>query len=365
MKLADLPYPVTIAEGALDSIGDVVSAVAPEHRVVVITDENVARHYAEPVVARINRRRDRDDTVLLSVPPGEFVKTRETWSRLTDALLEQHRGRDTIIVALGGGVVGDLAGFVAATFMRGIPFVQVPTTLLAMVDASVGGKTGVDTKFGKNLVGAFHRPAAVVIDPTVLGTLPDQELRSGMAEVIKHGVVADAGYFERVVSFTDTLKSAGQRWADFVPIIRRSIEIKAGIVATDEREAGLRKVLNFGHTIGHAVEALDGFADRHGQAVAIGLVIEARIAERIGVADRGTADVIQRVVANAGLPTVIAAGLSASRADELIELTRFDKKARAGRVEYALPARIGEMAAADRGYGIPVEDHVVREVLTS
>ena len=360
-----LPYPITIAEGALETVGDMVHEVAPANRVVVITDRNVGEHYARIVSASIDRRRDRNDTILLSIPPGEILKTRETWSALTDQLLEQRLGRDTTIVALGGGVVGDLAGFVAATYMRGIPLVQVPTTLLAMVDASVGGKTGVDTKHGKNLVGVFHQPAAVIMDPTVLRTLHDQDIRAGMAEVIKHGVVADADYFERVGSFAETLSRKPQRWSEFVPIIRRSVEIKADIVARDERENGLRKVLNFGHTIGHALEALDGYSSPHGWAVATGMVVESAIAERIGIAVTGTARVIADAVRRMSLPTLITGATKPQIADRIIELTQVDKKARGGRVQYALPARIGEMAGADRGYGTPVDDAVVREVLAS
>lgn len=361
--MAELPYPITIAEGALEFVGEAVRRVAPDNRVVVITDENVAAHYAAPVAAGINRARGREDVVVASIPPGEVVKTRETWSALTDQMLEHRLGRDTTIVALGGGVIGDLAGFVAATYMRGVPFVQVPTTLLAMVDASVGGKTGVDTRFGKNLVGAFHQPAAVIIDPLVLRTLEERELRAGLAEVIKHGVVADARYFGDVEVFVDRLDQRDRKWPELTAIIRRSVEIKAGIVARDEREAGLRKVLNFGHTIGHALEALDDYANPHGHAVAMGLVLEALIAERMGIADHGTASAIRRVVKRANLPVMTAR--TKSVADSIIAGTYADKKSRGGRVEYALPARIGEMAGAERGYGIPVDDAVVREVLTS
>lgn len=360
-----LPYPITIAEGALESVGDTAHEAAPANRVVVITDTNVSEHYAPTVSRSINRRRDRDDTIVISIPPGELLKTRETWSALTDQLLEHRLGRDTTIVALGGGVVGDLAGFVAATYMRGIPFVQVPTTLLAMVDASVGGKTGVDTKYGKNLVGAFHPPAAVIIDPAVLRTLHDRDIRAGMAEVIKHGVVADATYFDHVSAFVRRLNNGLRDWSQFVPLIQRSVEIKAGIVARDERESGLRKVLNFGHTIGHALEALDGYANPHGWAVAQGMVIEATIAERIGVAERGTARTIEEIVRDMSLPLLVTQGIKPEIPEKLIDLTYADKKARGGRVEYALPARIGEMAGVDRGYGIPVDDDVVREVLSS
>jgi 3-dehydroquinate synthase len=363
--MVELPYPITIAEGALESVGAVVHDVAPHNRVVVVTDTNVGGHYAKPVTASIDRHRERGDVILLSIPPGEILKTRETWSALTDQLLEHRLGRDTTIVALGGGVIGDLAGFVAATYMRGIPFVQVPTTLLAMVDASVGGKTGVDTKYGKNLVGAFYQPVAVLMDPTVLRTLRDQDIRAGMAEVIKHGVVADAAYFDQVSAFADRLNGGLRDWSQFVPLIRRSVEIKADIVARDERENGLRKVLNFGHTIGHALEALDGYANPHGWAVAQGMVIEAAIAERIGVALSGTTALVESSVRQMSLPVLTTDSLHQETVEEIVRRTYSDKKTRAGRVEYALPARIGEMAGADRGYGIPVDDAVVRAVLTS
>jgi len=351
-----LPYPVTIAAGALGSLGDVVRAVTPENRFVLITDSDVGHHYA----TRVSKTLGIPQSSVLTIPAGEQHKSRKTWQDLTDTMLKRHLGRDTTIVALGGGVVGDVAGFVAATYMRGIPVVQVPTTLLAMVDASVGGKTGVDTPAGKNLVGAFHQPAAVVIDPLLLETLPQEHLRAGFAEIVKHGVVADAAYFERASSFADHWPSSREGLSELTPLIERSVEIKAGIVARDERESGLRKVLNFGHTIGHAIEMATDFATLHGQAVAIGLVAEARMAERLGVAKSGTASQIERVCRAAGLPTSVP-GIPA---DTLIGFTRSDKKARGGRVEYALPRKIGEMAGADRGWTVTVEDNVAREALS-
>jgi 3-dehydroquinate synthase len=254
--------------------------------------------------------------------------------------------------------VGDLAGFVAATYMRGVPIVQVPTTLLAMVDASIGGKTGVDTPAGKNLVGAFHQPAAVIVDPSFLATLPMNHLRAGFAEIVKHGVVADAKYFDDARDFASRWPDSGDI-PDLVHLISGSISIKTRIVADDEHESGLRKVLNFGHTIGHAIEAATSFEMLHGQAVAMGLVAEARLAERIGIAASGTAGRIEWVCQAAGLETT----LPSIPIDTLIDFTRSDKKARAGRVEYALPKRIGEMAGAERGWTVPVDDTAVREAL--
>jgi len=241
-----------------------------------------------------------------------------------------------------------------------VPVVQVPTSLLAMVDASVGGKTGVDTLAGKNLVGAFHQPAAVVVDPLVLQTLSLDHLRSGFAEIVKHGVVADAEYFERASAFIERWPLGHtQGLPELTQIIERSIEIKAAIVSRDEREGGIRKVLNFGHTIAHAIEAATSFETLHGEAVAIGLVAEARMAERLGIATSGTARVIERACRAAGLPT----SMPRISPDTLIRFTRADKKARAGHVEYALPKRIGEMAGAERGWTMPVADDVVREAL--
>ncbi|HMC54395.1 MAG TPA: 3-dehydroquinate synthase [Gemmatimonadaceae bacterium] len=354
-----LPYPVVVRAGALDHIADTLRDVAPRLRVAIVTDSHVGPLYGERVAKTLGV-----EHATFVMPAGEQHKNRESWVRLTDDLLARGFGRDSLIIALGGGVVGDVAGFVAATYMRGIPVLQVPTTLLAMVDASIGGKTGVDTPAGKNLVGAFHPPVAVMIDPDVLRTLPADHMRAGFAEIVKHGVIADADYFEQASTFAERWPLGGARAGnagldELTDIIRRSVEIKASIVARDERESGLRRVLNFGHTIGHAIEAATDFATLHGQAVAIGLVAEARLAERIGVAANGTARVIERACRAAGLPT----SLPSIPVDTIIGYTRMDKKARGGRVEYALPTRIGAMAGADSGWTVPVDDTVVKEAL--
>jgi len=255
-----------------------------------------------------------------------------------------------------------LAGFVAATFMRGVPVVQVPTTLLAMIDASVGGKTGVDTPAGKNLVGVFHQPAVVVADPQTLGTLGVSNLRTGLAEAIKHGAIADSGYFEAVTrELPVLLASDGRSVSDsFSRVIVRSIEIKAEVVLRDERERGLRKVLNFGHTVGHALEALSGYELAHGEAVAIGMALESAMAERSGIAEAGTSERIRDSLRVAGLPVDRPAAISGER---IVEAMQSDKKARGGRIEFALPSRIGAMAGAESGWAIALADDVVREVL--
>lgn len=298
---------------------------------------------------------------ILTIPAGESNKNRETWARLTDQMLAKGYGRDSAVIALGGGVVGDLAGFVAGTFMRGIPVVQVPTTLVAMVDASIGGKTAVDTLAGKNLVGVFHPPAAVVVDPQLLATLPLRELRAGFAELVKHGVIADEPYLHEVASGASELLSARGSTGDrMISLIVRSVEIKADIVSRDEREEGLRKVLNFGHTIGHAVEMLSGFSLLHGEAVAIGMALESKLAERIGLAQAGTAATVTKSLQAAGLPTTFPTDCGP---EAVMDAMRADKKGRSGKTRFALPLRIGVMAGADTGWTVSVSDDQLREVL--
>jgi 3-dehydroquinate synthase len=351
-------YTVTISPGILETAGMFVHAATRGHRYAVIADLAVAARHGT--------------TLLNSFPPGEAhlftfaggepAKTRETWARLTDEMAEQHLGRDTVVVSLGGGVAGDLAGFVAATFMRGVPVAHVPTTLLAMVDASIGGKAGVDIPAGKNLVGAFHQPSAVIIDPLCLATLPPNELRAGMAEVLKHGVIADALFFERTVAALPTLYAPdGAGTMAMVEVIRRAASIKCDVVRRDEREAGLRHVLNFGHTIAHAIELVSHYAIPHGEAVAIGMVVEARIAERLGLAESLTAERLERALVAAGLPVARPEHLGA---EAILAATRLDKKSRAGTVRYALPERIGAMCAGGGLWSVPVPDEVVREALT-
>lgn len=277
-------------------------------------------------------------------------------------MLAKGFGRDCAVIALGGGVVGDLAGFVAATYMRGVPVVQIPTTLVAMVDASIGGKTGVDTYAGKNLVGVFHPPAGVLIDPQVLATLPLRELRAGIAEIVKHGVIADDAYLRQVASRVPELLSAtGGRSSDsMLALIVRSVEIKADIVSRDEREGGLRKTLNFGHTIGHAVELASGFSLLHGEAVAIGMALEGKLAEKAGIAEPGTAATITEVLRSADLPTELPKELDR---DAMFAAMASDKKGLSGRTRFALPLRIGAMAGAETGWTVSVSDDQLREVL--
>jgi 3-dehydroquinate synthase len=348
---------IRVGPGLLARIGDIARELAPAHRYAIITDSNVGPLYAKMVGDQL----EKGSVEVLTTPAGESHKTREDWAWLTDQMLTKRYGRDSAVIALGGGVVGDLAGFVAATYMRGIPVVQVPTTLVAMVDASIGGKTAVDTPAGKNLVGVFHPPAAVLADPQVLATLPLREMRAGFAEIVKHGVIADEPYLRLVASGASEMLSASGSTSDrMLSLIVRSMEIKADIVSRDEREEGLRKTLNFGHTIGHAVELVSGYSLLHGEAVAIGMALESRLAERIGVAQTGTAATITKVLQSAGLPTDLPPGMEP---DAVIEAMRSDKKGVSGKTRLALPLRVGAMAGAEAGWTVQVGDDQLREVL--
>jgi 3-dehydroquinate synthase len=295
----------------------------------------------------------------LTFPPGEASKTRDQWARLTDALLRDGYGRDSGIVALGGGVAGDLAGFVAATFMRGIPVVQVPTSLLAMLDASVGGKTGVDTPQGKNLIGAFHPPAAVLADPAVLGTLPERDYRGGMAEAVKHGLIADPDYFAWLEAHTAELR--GREPAALAHLVRRSVEIKADVVSADEREAGRRAILTAGHTVAHALERASAYAISHGEAVALGLVSECALAEALGVAPAGLGARVGGLLAALGLPVRLPRPLPA---DPVVAAMASDKKNRSARVRFALPRDLGLMDEGE-GWTRAADEPAIRQALAA
>jgi 3-dehydroquinate synthase len=352
-------YPVFTGRGLLDTLHALVAQHAPNHRYALIADAAVASGHGARAVAGFPAER----TLALMVPSGEASKSRAEWARLTDALLAWGAGRDTTVVAVGGGVVGDLAGFVAATLHRGVPVVQVPTTLLAMVDSSVGGKTGVDTPAGKNLVGAFHDPSLVVADVDTLSTLPPAVRRDGLAEMIKHGLIADSDHFTELCGLLPTLAGdAGAEVAELPALIGHSIGIKARVVHQDAHESGRRQVLNAGHTIAHAIEHALAFGVAHGSAVAAGLVIEARLAERLGVAESGLADIVADAVRRAGLPDGPPASVSD---DTILAATRSDKKARAGVVQYALPERLGRMSPGPAGrWSTPVDEAAVLSALS-
>jgi 3-dehydroquinate synthase len=334
-----------------------IPAHAKAHTYVVISDEKVAELYGEEVVRGLVD--GGKEAHLLTFPSGEANKTRAQWAELTDAMLRLGLGRDSTVVAVGGGVTGDLAGFVAATFMRGVPLVLVPTSLVAMIDSSVGGKAGVDVPEGKNLVGAFHSPRLVVVDPEVAVTLPRDERAQGLAEAVKHGVILDPVYLADLEGDIPCVMN-GEVVAT-ARVVIRSIEIKADVVSQDEREAGLRKVLNFGHTLGHAIEAAADFALPHGSCVALGMILEARMGEALGVTRAGTADILDRLVGLLDLPRSLPEGLDP---EAVMAFTRTDKKGREGRPHYVLLAQPGKVAV-DGDWAREVPDEAVREVLES
>lgn len=346
-------YPVLIGAGLIETLPALLSELAPAHRYAVITDENVAPLYASPAVDAC--REVGLDAELFSFAPGEASKSRKSWSILTDQMLDAGFGRDSCLLAMGGGVTTDLGGFVAATFMRGIPLVQVPTSYLAMIDASVGGKTGVDVRAGKNLVGAFHRPHLVLADPLVLQTLPEGERRQGLVEAHKHGALLDADYFDWLAENRDDLLAANERVA--TEAVRRSVELKASVVTDDEFEGGYRKVLNLGHTVGHAVEAAGDYMIGHGTAVAVGLVTEARAGEAMGVTDVGVADRLE-----AALSPLCEALPESVTAQRVIDYLGVDKKAREGTARYVLLSRVGEVAAGE-AWTHEIPEPVLREAL--
>ena len=325
-------YNVYATPGCLEQVGVCLKQLGLSGNAVIVSDTNIAPIYAAPVqnalrIAGINSH-------LVLIPAGEVHKTMHTVSVLWENFLKAGLERGSTVVALGGGVVGDLAGFAAAVFLRGVNWVILPTTLLSMVDSSLGGKTGTDLPQGKNLVGAFYPPRLVLADPLALATLPEVELRSGLAEVVKHGVIGDPALFE---SCQKGWKSVQTDWVD---IVRRAMAVKVQVIEEDPFEKGRRAALNLGHTVGHAIEQASGYRLRHGEAVAIGMVAEARLSERLRLAETGLAETIAATIHGLGLPTEIPPGLNR----ELIERAmKVDKKRAGGSVRFALPVRVGEV----------------------
>jgi 3-dehydroquinate synthase len=327
VALADRTYPIHIGSGLLARLAEFVAPLSPT-ALLVVTNEVVAPLYEPAVTAAL---RPLAPTASVRLPDGEHTKRWDGVARILDALVEHRADRKSVVVALGGGVVGDLAGFAASVYMRGVRVVQVPTTLLAQVDSSVGGKTGINHPSGKNLIGTFHQPSVVVADTDVLSTLPSRELSAGLAEVLKHGLLADAAYFDAVVADLPALR-AGNKPA-LARAIARSCEIKAAIVGRDERESGERALLNLGHTFGHAIEALTGYTEwLHGEAVGCGLVLAADLSQRLGMIGEREVRAVAQAVKGAGLPPRIE-GLGAHAA---LASMRGDKKAEAGAVRYVL-----------------------------
>ena len=333
------PYEVVVGRGLLTQAGTRIAPLA-RGRTVIISDETVAALHGPALTTSLEAAGV--PSQMVTVPPGEGSKSFAELERVLNALLDIGLDRKDVVVALGGGVVGDLAGLTAALYMRGIDFVQVPTTLLAQVDSSVGGKTAIDTPQGKNLVGAFHQPRLVLADIDVLATLPPVQLRSGWAEVLKHGLICDAAFFDWLAG--EGASGATGDAAALERAVIRSVEIKSAIVGEDERESGRRALLNLGHTFGHAVEAELGFEEAalaHGEAVALGCVLAFRYSQRLGLCPSADVARVEAVLAAAGLPTTLAQA-GEFEAEALIGRMAGDKKAEAGRVTLVLARTIGD-----------------------
>ncbi len=337
VELGNRRYPIRIGRGLLADPG--WAAMLGTRRRVLLTDATVDRLHGGVVRAALGI----DDAAAFIVGPGESAKSIETASQAWSWLAEQRVGRDGVVVALGGGVVGDLAGFVAATWMRGIDFIQLPTTLLAMVDSSVGGKTAINLPAGKNLVGAFHQPIAVEADLATLDTLPSREFAAGLAETLKYGAIVDPPFFEWIEASTGELLARDE--TALAAAVHASCAHKAAIVARDERETGDRAWLNFGHTFGHAIEAAGGFRDLlHGESVAIGMLLAARLSARLGLAADADAERLGRTLEGLGLPTAVPTSMDP---DDLLARMRLDKKSLGGRMRLVLWRGIGRAEVID------------------
>jgi 3-dehydroquinate synthase len=338
VKLGKRSYKIEIATGIVDRVGELTRQVVSNQarRAVVITNSTIDSIYGRRISTSLSRAGFSVDRMLIG--DGERYKTLKTAEDLLTALIRCRIERSDILVALGGGVVGDVAGFVASTYLRGIRFIQVPTTLLAQIDSSVGGKTGVNHRLGKNLIGAFHQPSLVIIDPEALCSLPIREVRSGLYEAVKYGVIRDRALFKRVSRDMELLRTCDLM--SLTHLIARSCAIKAEVVSSDERESGLRKILNFGHTVGHAIEAVTNYRKfLHGEAVGLGMRAASRMSEHLGLLSREDREVIDLTVRSVGaMPTAKTLAV-----DGIISALYVDKKAQAGKPVFVLPVKIGQV----------------------
>ncbi len=355
VALDDRSYSILIGKQLLAGLGAECSRLKLGHRCAIISDRNVAPRYSKTVQQTLAKAGF--DAVLVTVPPGETAKSLKTVHACYDQLAARRLERTSFIVALGGGVVGDLAGFVAATYLRGIDFVQVPTTLLAQVDSSVGGKVGVNLRAGKNLVGAFYQPQLVLCDLSTLTTLPQREYRAGLAEVIKYGIIYDATLFKRLER---DLPKLLKRDADtLTEVVARCCQIKAEIVSHDEKESGLRAILNFGHTIGHALEAISGYGKYlHGEAIAIGQVAAANLSTRLLGFPPRDAERIRTLFQRVGLPTDVK--LNSAQRVRLFDAMLLDKKVKGGDINFVFVRRIGRVE-----YGHKVSSALIKKALNA
>jgi len=348
----DRTYPILIEPGILARVPKILNGRWNDRSLFVVSDSNVSRIYGDALTRSLKRAGR--DALLVEVPAGEASKSIDVYFALVTALLEQKVRRGSIVVALGGGVVGDLAGFAAASVLRGVGFVQIPTSLLAQVDSSVGGKVGIDHALGKNLIGAFHQPSMVIIDPTVLKTLPAAEFRNGIAEIVKIAAALDPKFFAFLERRAGEFDPANTKF--MTSVIALAVGLKAAVVAKDEKEAGLRKSLNLGHTLGHAIEAATAYRLRHGEAVAIGMVLESRIAAMTGLLSMRDYIRLERLLHAVGLPTRQPDRLNMKA---VLSSLALDKKSGAGEPLFVLPKAMGHSVI-----NVPVPAPLIRAVLS-
>jgi 3-dehydroquinate synthase len=338
VSLGDRSYDIEIG-ASLEKTGERLKGLGFGRKMALVTNPTVKQLYGRRVVDSLKAAGFM--VMSIEIPDGEQYKNLDWANAIYTTLLTNAFDRTSALVALGGGVIGDLTGFAAATFMRGVPFVQVPTTLLAMVDSSVGGKTGVNHPMAKNMIGAFHQPRKVLMDLSVLASLPKEEFLSGMAEVIKYGVIRDEVFFEYLDKNREKILALDPDALEHV--IRRSCEIKAEVVSRDEREGGLRAILNYGHTVGHAIEKAENYTMRHGHAVAIGMVYASRLAHKTGLCDASVPGRVEKLITSYGLPADLNTLSRRPSVAELTDTMQIDKKAEGGKVKFVLPKSIGEV----------------------
>jgi 3-dehydroquinate synthase len=343
-------YDINIGIGLLGQIGTILNQIGFNDKLVIITDNKVKALYGNKLKQDMNANGFKAD--ILDIPEGEEQKSLETAGRLYYELTNLYAERNTPVLALGGGVIGDLAGFVAATFMRGVPLVQIPTTLLSQGDSSIGGKVAVNHGQLKNKIGAFYHPKLTITDINTLKTLSAREISNGMAEIIKHGAILDADFFSYIENNIEKIRNLDEKV--IVQLVTRSAEIKAGIVEKDELDLGLRNVLNNGHNIGHAIEAVSGLKVWHGEAVAIGMLTEARISNKMDILDKSEVERLKNLIIKTGLPTE----LPDYKIEDMMQAVKHDKKVLQGKLRFALLKSIGEVYLTDE-----VSLSLVEEVL--
>ena len=346
IKMKDQDYKIFVGSSILNELAGFVKKNHLGKKVAVVIDENTANLHKK----RIGNILESLNPVFIIVPSGESSKSREMKEKIESNLLDNKFGRDSIIIAIGGGVIGDLGGFVASTFNRGVPIIHVPTTMLAMVDSSIGGKTGINTKHGKNLVGTIHQPCAVFADMDFLETLPDEEFRNGLAEVIKMSIIRDKGFFESLEKNNEKILARDKKILQ--NLIKRNIELKKEIVEEDADEKGLREILNFGHTFGHALEACSGYKIKHGFAVIQGMIVESKISAAENKLSQNDEERIRKLIKSFGFPLSISHGIETSK---MLELMKSDKKSRNGKPRFVMIDAIGKAKSKNNNFSFEVD----------